>query len=89
MSVKKVLLVLIIASVSWHLQPRAEGLALGVNPSSSGRAWAWSGDVAPRLAPLLDRFSSEMQISPSASPEADRYKPAVAHNSNHNEYLVV
>lgn len=81
MSVKKVLLVLLIVSVG--------GLAVGVNLSSGGRAWAWSGDAAPRLAPLLDRFSPETQISPPASPEADRYKPAVAYNRNHNEYLVV
>ena len=81
MSVKKVLLVLLIVS--------AVGLAASVNPSSGGQVWAWSGDVTPHPAPLLDRLSPEMQISPSALPEADRYKPAAAYNRNHNEYLVV
>jgi hypothetical protein len=68
MSVKKALLVLLIVS--------AVGMAVGVNPSLGGRAWAWSGDAAPHLMSLLDRLSPEMQISPPASPEADRYKPA-------------
>lgn len=68
MSVKKALLVLLIVS--------AVGMAVGVNPSSGGRAWAWSGDAALRLMSLLDRLSLEMQISPPVSPEADRYKPA-------------
>ena len=75
MPVKKALLLLLIVS--------AVGLAVG------GRVWAWPVDAAPRLAPLLDRLGSEMQISPSVAPEADHYRPAVAYNRNHNEYLVV
>ena len=31
----------------------------------------------------------EVQLSPPADPEADRYLPAVAYNFRHNEYLVV
>ncbi|MEJ5312402.1 MAG: hypothetical protein WHX52_21770 [Anaerolineae bacterium] len=81
MSVKKVLLTLLIVS--------AVGLTVGVNPSLRVRALAWSGDATPRPASLSDRLSSEMQISPSSTPEADRYKPAVAYNRTHNEYLVV
>jgi hypothetical protein len=37
----------------------------------------------------VSHLSSEIQISLPTSPECDRYKPAVAYNYRHDEYLVV
>ncbi len=39
----------------------------------------------PPTAPILGQ---ELQLSPPASPDGDRYLPAIANNSVHHEYLV-
>ncbi|MGQ9627225.1 MAG: hypothetical protein ACUVV0_10030 [Anaerolineae bacterium] len=75
MSKSRMLLVVLLAST----------VILAAGATAFARSWG-----SPGLAPLMDRLSAEVQISPPASPDtADRYLPAVAHNYRHNEYLVV
>ncbi|MBN1993564.1 MAG: hypothetical protein JW953_12765 [Anaerolineae bacterium] len=56
-------------------------------PMSTAREVAWRADwVSPAAAP---RLGGEIQISLPTTPECDRYKPSVAYNRLHDEYLVV
>ena len=50
---------------------------------NSGRAMTSTISITQPL------FGIERQLSPAAQTAADRYQPAVAYNSRHNEYLVV
>jgi hypothetical protein len=63
-------------------------LAGTLAPLVVAREGVWRVDrVSPAAAP---RLGTEMQIStPSTPTDADRYKPAVAYNWKHREYLVV
>jgi hypothetical protein len=80
MSAKKTLPIIVLASVVI--------LAGGAIPGHAARTL--SGSPAPDLAPAMYRLGSELQISTPSSPlDADRHKPAVAHNWRHNQYLVV
>ncbi len=45
--------------------------------------------IVAAIPPNAPIFSAELQLSPAASPDGDRYLPAVAYNSGHHEYLVV
>ncbi len=79
MSVKRVLLVVLVAS--------AVMLAVGIGL----RANALSGEpnVSSSMAATTSHLGSEIQISLPTSPECDRHLPAVAYNWVHGEYLVV
>ena len=80
MSFKKILPTIVLASVVI--------LAGGAIPGSAARTRA--GSLGPSLAPAMYQLGAEVQISTPSSPtDADRHKPAVAHNWNHHEYLVV
>jgi len=81
MAIKKILLTIVLASVVI--------LAGGSIPGSAARTR--SGSLAPSPAPaMIYQLGPEVQISTPSSPlDADRHKPAVAHNWNHREYLVV
>ena len=58
-----------------------------VAPIAAARDGVWRTEWAsPLTAPQL---GAEVQLSPGATPDFDRYKPAVAHNNLHKEYLVV
>jgi hypothetical protein len=48
-----------------------------------------SEELAPSLTAAASRLGGEIQISLPTSPECDRYKPSVAYNWVHDEYLVV
>jgi hypothetical protein len=52
---------------------------------------AGQGSVSPPSPQLEDSayLGLEYQISPTQNPDADRYLPAVAYNSLHDQYLVV
>jgi len=56
-------------------------------PMATAREGVWRADrVSPAAAP---RLGDEIQISLPTLPECDRYKPRVAYNWRHDEYLVV
>ena len=76
MAIKKILPTIVLASVVI--------LAGGAIPGSAG-------SLGPSLAPaMMYHLGPEVQVStPSWPTDADRHKPAVAHNWNHQEYLVV
>jgi hypothetical protein len=57
------------------LAPEAKALSGGDNPDGSLAATSYLG--------------GEIQISLPTTPECDRYKPSVAYNWAHGEYLVV
>ena len=62
-------------------------LAGTLAPMATARESVWRADrVSPAAAP---RLGDEIQISLPTSPECDRYKPRVAYNWHHDEYLVV
>jgi hypothetical protein len=80
MSAKKILPTIVLASVVI--------LAGGAIPGSAARMR--SGSLSPSLASAMYYLGPEIQISTPSSPiDADRHKPAVAHNWKHPEYLVV
>jgi hypothetical protein len=56
-------------------------------PLATARAGVWrAGRASPAAAPHL---GGEIQLSSPTTPECDRYKPRVAYNWVHDEYLVV
>lgn len=62
-------------------------LAGVLSPMSTAREDVWlTVPFSPAAAP---RLGGEIQISLPTSPECDRYKPRVAYNWRHREYLVV
>jgi hypothetical protein len=79
MSVKRILSTIVLASV----------VILAEEAIPSGAARMRSSSLSPSLAPAMYQ-GPEVQISTPSSPiDADRHKPAVAHNWKHHEYLVV
>jgi len=65
-------------------------LVLGFEPGRQAFASAQADPIAPAGAAITaSLLGPEFQISDPASPEPDRYLPAVAYNSQHHEYLVV
>ncbi len=73
----------------------AGALLLSVSSIPMGMGLATQADVAEDEFSLQDPQAAsaylynELQISAPSNPEAERYLPAVAYNSNHDEYLVV
>jgi hypothetical protein len=80
MSIKKILSTIVLVSIMI--------LAGTAFPSSAARTP--SGNLSPNPAPALYRLGSEVHISTPSSPlDANRHRPAVAHNWQHHEYLVI
>ena len=65
-------------------------LAIAVTPGLQAPAGAQEGktDVEGIVSPAA-LLGGEIQISPPSATAADRHVPSVAHNSKHDEYLVV
>jgi len=79
MSVKGMLLPIVLASVVI--------LAGGAIPGSAARVG--SGSLGPALGAAPPVGPEVMVSTPSAPTDADRYRPAIAYNYVHHEYLVV
>jgi hypothetical protein len=78
MFAKRTLLVVLIAGV----------VTLAVSITTGVDAQLGKSSLADTLS-TTSHLGSELQISNPTSPECDRYKPAIAYNYRHDEYLVV